>query len=40
MSSREIASSVLSGMLHCIAGSCAAGLLSAVVLLAVVRLMA
>ena len=40
MSSREIASSVLSGILHCLAGSCAAGLLSAVVLLAIVRLLA
>jgi hypothetical protein len=40
MSSREVVSSVLSGILHCIVGSCAAGLLSAMVLLAVVRLIA
>ena len=39
MSSRDIAVSVLSGMLHCLLGSLLAGLLSASLFIALVRLM-
>jgi len=40
MSSTDVARSVLAGMLHCVLGSVAAGLLSGAVLLVMVRLLA
>jgi len=39
MPSRDLAGSVLTGMLYCVFGSLAAGLLSAAVLVALVRLL-